>query len=388
MVPRKQPAPVSVSQTQNPLESQDEPQTSEQWLTFPVVGIVASAGGLEAFKQFFSTMPAESGCALILVPHLDPTHRSLMVELLARETPMQVCEAEQGMTIEPNRVYIIPPNQNLTLRQGQLHLSKVDQPRGANVAFDGFFRSLAEHQQEKAIGIILSGTGNHGTAGLREIKLVGGMVMAQDPATAEYPQMPESAIRAGIVDLVLAPDKMPAALMKYLDEPQQFSEEFVQPEGTRIDEIGPILEILRTNTRFDFRHYRKNMLNRRIHRRIRLCQLDNAADYIQLLQEHPSEIATLNKDLLIGVTSFFRDPEAFDVLQNEVIPELVGRQTGDLPIRVWVPACSTGEEAYSIAMLFLEQFVAVNRPPSLQIFASDLDERIGGSGSSGNLFHV
>lgn len=371
--------PSKLPASEHATEPQNESELAEQdidraRLPFSIAGIAASAGGLEAFKQFFSTMPSDSGIAFILVPHLDPTHRSLMVELLARETSMDVREVEQGMEIAPNCVYIIPPNQNLTIEQGKLQLSESIKQRGSNIAFDGFFRSLANHQQEDAIGIILSGTGSHGTAGLREIKAVGGLVIAQAPATAEYPQMPESAIHAGIVDLVLSPEMMPAALMKYIRGRESLSAETVHPSDGGSDEIGPVLELLRANTRFDFRFYRKNMLVRRIHRRMRLCQLDRIADYIKLLQENPEEISILNRDLLIGVTSFFRDPDAFDALQREVIADLVERQTGDIPIRVWVPACSTGEEAYSIAILFLEQFAAANRPPSLQVFASDLDE--------------
>jgi two-component system, chemotaxis family, CheB/CheR fusion protein len=342
---------------------------------FPIVGIGASAGGLDAFKKFFTAMPADSGIAFVLIPHLDPTHRSLMVELLAKQTPMSVVEAGHNMPVEANCVYIIPPNRDLSIERGHLQLSKPPERRGLQTAIDFFFRSLAADQQEKAIGIILSGTGSHGTLGLKEIKLVGGMVMVQDPKTADYDQMPQSAIGTGMVDFVLPPEEMPEALVRYVAQPYLNHVPQAPAAEGNPDQLNQILALLRARTKYDFRHYRKKMLMRRVERRMGLCQIHELADYLEHLREHPEEATALYKDLLIGVTAFFREPEAYQVLEQRVVPELVQRQTGDVPLRVWVPACATGEEAYSLAMLLLEQFFRANKPPHIQIFASDLDEQ-------------
>ena len=350
---------------------------------FPIVGIGASAGGLDAFKKFFTAMPADSGIAFVLIPHLDPTHRSLMVELLAKQTPMSVVEAGDNMPVEANCVYIIPPNRDLSIERGHLQLSKPPERRGLQTAIDFFFRSLAADQQEKAIGIILSGTGSHGTPGLKEIKLVGGMVMVQDPKTADYDQMPQSAIGTGMVDFVLPPEQMPAALVRFVAHPYLNSvPQTPAAEGTP-EQLNRILVLLRARTKYDFRHYRKKMLMRRVERRMGLGHIDELADYVEHLRENPDEVAALYKDLLIGVTAFFREPDAFQVLEERVIPELVARQSEDVPVRVWVPACATGEEAYSIAMLLLERFTQENKPAHIQIFASDLDEQSLDAGRQG-----
>ncbi len=343
---------------------------------FPIVGIGASAGGLNAFKKFFSAMPADNGMAFVLVPHLDPTHRSLMVELLSKQTPMKVVEAEHARTIEPNYVYIIPPNRYLSIQAGHLLLNPPTEGLARHPAIDQFLRSLAHDQEEKAIGIILSGTGSYGALGLKEIKLVGGMVMVQDPQTAEYDQMPRSAIGTGMVDFVLPPEDMPQALLKYVAHPylkNHVKEIPAAAEGPS-EQLNRILAVLRTRTKYDFRHYRKNMVMRRVQRRMGLCLIDELAGYAQHLRESPDEVTALYKDLLIGVTGFFRDPEAFQVLGERVISELVKRQSGEIPVRVWVPACATGEEAYSIAMLLFEEFARQKKAPWLQVFASDIDE--------------
>lgn len=364
----------STDGTSQRTEEQSAAEPDKPISQFPVVGIGASAGGLDAFKKFFSAMPCDSGMAFILIPHLDPSHRSLMVELLARQTAMKVCEAEEGAMIEPNCVYIIPPNKYLSVKNGRLHLTGPTERRGLPTALDGFFRSLAEDQQERAIGIVLSGTGSHGTPGLKEIKLVGGMVMAQDPETAEYDQMPRNAIKTGMVDFVLPPDKMPEALLNYVRQPYLQPSESTPAAEAAAEQIAPILNLLRTRNRYDFRSYRKNMLIRRIQRRMGIGQMNEVSGYVAFLSEHPEEITALCRDLLIGVTSFFREPDAFQVLQQQVIPDLIERQTGEFPVRVWVPACATGEEAYSIAILLLEQFAATKKPVNFQIFASDIDD--------------
>ena len=340
-----------------------------------VVGIGASAGGLDAFKKFFSAMPCDSGMAFVLIPHLDPSHRSLMVELLSRQTQMPVCEAEHGMRLKPNSVYIIPPDSNLTIMGGRLRLTRGTHQQGFEVSLDQFFRSLAEDQQEQAIGIILSGTGSHGTSGLKEIKRAGGMIMAQDPATAQYDQMPRSAIEFGLPDLILSPEQMPQALISYARQPYLHSSQSQSPKVDSTEQISPVLEFLRARHKYDFRFYRKNTLVRRILRRMRIWQIDQIAVYCDYLAEHPAEVTALYNDLLIGVTSFFRDAEAFRELELQVITELAERQTDDIPVRVWVPACATGEEAYSIAILLLERFAAAKKAANVQIFASDIDDK-------------
>lgn len=352
----------------------EKPVAGESIAAFPIVGIGASAGGLGAFRKFFSVMPADSGIAFILIPHLDPSHPSLMVELLGRQTSMQVRQAHDKESVKPNTVYIIPPNCSLTLNQGQICLDASSNSPGFEISLDAFFRSLAADQQERAIGIVLSGTGSHGVAGLKEIKAAGGMVMAQSPESAEFDQMPRSAIDTGLVDYILAPEKMPDSLITYVGQPYLRSSDTTPFAEDSATQIAPILELLRGYSRYDFRCYRNKMLVRRIQRRMGICQITDVSRYVVWLREHPDEIKALYGDLLIGVTSFFRDAEAFVVLQDEVIPDLVKRQSGDTPLRVWVPACSTGEEAYSIAILILEQFAAAKKPVNLQVFASDIDD--------------
>ncbi len=358
-------------------DSSSPPVLPPQQPTFPIVGIGASAGGVESLKRFFSTMPKDSGLAFVLVPHLDPTHKSLMVELLSKQTEMTVLEAKEDMAIEPDHVYIIPPNRYLSLEQGRFKLETPPEGRPMAIAIDGFFRSLAADQGDRAIGIILSGTGSHGVVGLREIKLAGGMVVAQRPDTADFDQMPRAAISAGLVDSSLPPEEMPRAIVEFVklfyrnrrSEPDGESELEQHIEA----QMAPILALLRSQTKADFRHYRKKMLLRRILRRMGLRQIEHVADYRALLLRDSAEVSALYKDMLIGVTNFFREAETFEVLERSVIPELAERNDGG-PIRAWIPACSTGEEAYSLAMLLIEGLSAAKQAPSVQIFATDIDD--------------
>ena len=339
---------------------------------FPIVGIGASAGGLDAFKKLFSAMPADSGMAFVLIPHLDPTHESLMVELLAKQTAMPVSEARDGMPVESNHVYVIPPNADLTIEHRVLHVAPPPPRRGSQTAIDVFLRSLATDQRAQAIGIILSGTGSHGTLGILDIKAAGGMVMAQAPESAEHDQMPRSAIATGVVDDILPPEQMPQALLRYVAQLSAPAPDLA-PE-----DLGQILLLLRARLKRDFRGYRRNMLVRRVRRRMGLCHADRMSGYVDYLRTHPDEVQALGKDLSIGVTAFFREPDAFQLLERVVIPELVQHSgqagDGERPVRVWVPGCATGEEAYSVAMLFLEQFAVAKRPVNLQIFATDIDD--------------
>jgi two-component system CheB/CheR fusion protein len=343
-------------------------------IAFPIVGIVASAGGLNAFKKFFTTMSADSGMAFVLVPHLDPSHESLMVDLLSKLTSMPVVEAKQGMKVQVNSVYVIPPKNFLAIANGLLQTSEPSTHPGWRTSIDFFLRSLAQDQGERAIGIVLSGTGSHGALGVREIKLAGGMVMAQEPGTAEYDQMPKNAIQTGVIDCVLPPDQMPAALVKYVEQPYLSSARntCITPEQST-DILNQVLTILKSGTKYDFRPYRKPMVLRRIQRRMGLAHIDSMTQYLELLQQQPEEVTALYKDLLISVTAFFRDSEAFRILAQKIIPALLTRQTDDWPIRVWVPGCATGEEAYSIAMLLFEGAAEAKVTPNVQIFASDID---------------
>ncbi|HEX3999128.1 MAG TPA: chemotaxis protein CheB [Pirellulales bacterium] len=344
---------------------------------FPVIGIGASAGGLEALKRFFSKMPKRLGMAIVLVPHLDPKHKSMMVELLSKQTDLPVTEANENVLVERDHIYVIPPNRYLSLTDRHFSLVKPEEGRAMAIAIDGFFRSLAADAEERAIGIVLSGTGNYGVAGLREIKIAGGIVLAQDPDTAGFDQMPRAAIAAGVVDSVLPPEDMPRAI---IDFAKRFFDRLPGTEAGESDldsqlisQIGPILKLLHGQTRCDFQYYRKKMILRRVLRRMGLRQIDQLGEYLGYLGDHPEEVVALRKDLLIGVTSFFREQHAFEVLERLVIPKLVQESDGR-PVRVWVPACSTGEEAYSLAMLLLEGFAAAKKMPSVQIFATDIDE--------------
>jgi two-component system CheB/CheR fusion protein len=340
----------------------------------PIVGIVASAGGLEAFKKFFSAMPADSGLAFVLVPHLDPSHESMMVDLLGKLTPMLIVEAKQGMAVLPNCIYIIPPNCFLSISQGMLQLSPPPEGRGWRTSMDYFLRSLAQDQGEQAIGIVLSGTGSHGSLGIREVKHSGGMAMAQKPDTAEYDQMPIHAIGTGVIDYVLPPEQMPAALLSYLKQPylhQEGHEKGVVEQESEL--LNRILAVLESQAKYDFRSYRKPMVLRRLQRRMGIAQIDNLSEYLEFLRGHPEEATALCKDLLISVTAFFRDPEAYQVLEKEVLPALIAKHKNNLPIRVWVAACASGEEAYSIAMLLIEAMDIAKSSIKIQIFASDID---------------
>jgi two-component system CheB/CheR fusion protein len=334
----------------------------------PVVGIGASAGGLNAFKKFFAGMPGDSGMSFVLIQHLDPTHESLTAELLGKHTTMSVVQVESDMRVEPNHVYVIPPNRYLSISSGVLRLSVPVERRGLRMPVDLFLRSLAEDQREHGIGIILSGTGTDGTLGVKEIKAAGGMTMAEEPATAQYDGMPRSAIATGSVDYVLPAEKMAAALLEYVRHSH------LQPrvEGAP-NYLDGILAVLRLRAKFDFGCYRKGTLWRRIHRRMNVKHVDQVDDYVKLLRGDPAEVAALCKDLLIGVTSFFRDPNAWHALQKDVLSVLVRDKPAGATLRVWVPGCGSGEEPYSIAMLLVEQMQAAQKSCELQIFASDVD---------------
>jgi two-component system CheB/CheR fusion protein len=341
-------------------------------VAFPVVGVGASAGGLEAFRKLLAAMPADTGIAFVLIPHLDPTHESMMVDLLGRDTKMKVVQAANGMPLERNCVYVIPPQAYLSVRDGMLRISQPQVPHGARLPFDFFLHSLADACGERAVCVILSGTGADGSVGLKAVSERGGLVIAQDPEEAAYNGMPRSAISTGAVNLILPAGEIPQALIRYATHPYVTSDPRATADQAGDGPLREIIELLRSRTSHDFIHYRRATLLRRIRRRMAAAGIKDLEDYLGILRTDGREAELLAKDFLIHVTSFFRDLSAFDGLARTVIPELVQQQTGDQPIRVWIPGCSTGEEAYTLAILFFEEFAAAKRGAKLQIFASDV----------------
>jgi two-component system CheB/CheR fusion protein len=342
---------------------------------FSIVGIGASAGGLEALEQFLGHLPPACGLAFVVVQHLDPTHKDILVELLQRATRMPVVQIVDRLTVESGHVYVIPPNRDLSILHGVLHLLEPSAPRGLRLPIDFFLRSLAEDQQERSIGVILSGMGSDGTLGLRAIKEKGGGVFVQTPASAKFDGMPRSAIDAGLADVVAPAEELAGKIAAYL---QHVPPMVVQPDLSETDQSGleKVVLLLRAQTGHDFSVYKKNTIYRRIERRMGLHQLGRIADYVRYLRENPQEAELLFKELLIGVTSFFRDPAVWEQLKTEVIPALLAARPAGGMLRAWCPGCSTGEEAYSLAMVFRE---ALEKPKqsashSLQVFATDLDK--------------
>jgi two-component system, chemotaxis family, CheB/CheR fusion protein len=344
-------------------------------LYFPVVGLGASAGGLDAFKRLLEALPAKSGMAFILIQHLAPSHESLMVELLTGHTSMKIVQATDAMPIEPDHVYVIPPGAYLAIRDGALHLSKPSERHGARMPFDFFLRSLAEECGERAVCAILSGTGADGSLGLKSIKERGGLVIAQDPDEAAFDGMPRSAIRTGAVDLVLPAAAIAETLANYSQQ-RHLGREAAVPRATQ-DRLAEIIDLLRTKTSHTFTLYKEATLLRRIERRMAIAAIEDADRYLEVLRRDSEELELLAKDLLISVTSFFRDAAAFELLAENFIPELVRKHGRDRPLRIWIAGSSTGEETYSLAMLFLEAIAALSNGKSdikLQVFASDVDE--------------
>ena len=337
---------------------------------FSIVGLGASAGGLEAFEQFFRHAPPDSGMAFVLVSHLDPSHASILTEILQRATAMPVVEAQDQMKVSPNSVYVIPPNRDMAIFHGALQLSVPEQPRGQRMPIDAFLRSLAEDQGEQAVGIILSGTGTDGTLGLRAILGMGGISLVQDPATAKYDGMPNSAIQAGYATHVLPAEKMPEILLSGRSALYQPP---LAPEAV-ISGMNRILMQLRSVTGHDFSQYKKSTVGRRIERRMSMHNIEDMEVYARYLKEHPAEIRLLFKELLINVTNFFRDPEAFAALKQEILPQLFADKPDDYVFRVWVAGCATGEEAYSIAILLREFMDEGHREFKIQLYATDLDD--------------
>jgi two-component system CheB/CheR fusion protein len=336
---------------------------------FPIVGIGASAGGLDAFEAFLAALAPDTGMAFVLIQHLHPMHASLMGDLLTSHTRMPVTQAGEKMAIEPNRVYIIPPGVSLAVADGKLHLSERHDPQ---MAFDIFLASLAKDRGDRSACVVHSGTGTDGSEGLKAIKAKGGLVVVQDPDEAAFDGMPKSAIRTGRVDFVLPVAEIPGALVQHASGAGfPYARPLKKPDAET--QYSEILGLVRSKTRHDFSPYKTGTLTRRIERRMTMAGVSDADRYVEKLKTDAAELDSLAQDLLINVTQFFRDADTFEVLAESVIPEMVAKHPDDRPLRVWVPGCSTGEEVYSLAILFLEAIGAARRQIKLQIFASDID---------------
>ena len=342
---------------------------------FYVVGIGASAGGLEALELFFANMPPASNMAFVVIQHLSPDFKSLMPEILSRNTEMEVYQIENGMKIAPGCVYLNPPKYTVKISDGQFILNEQDPMQKINLTINTFLESLAEDMKEKSIGIILSGTGSDGTRGCRAIKEAGGVVIAQDVKTAKFNGMPKSVIITNICDLILSPTSMPEKLLRYANQSSLINvvEDEEQTADKTADVLSQIYNLIKNTYSIDFSLYKQSTVLRCLSRRLRICQIQTLVGYLSYLKETQEEVECLYNSLLIGVTRFFRDSNAFDVVKNNVIPEIAARKTDNAIVRVWVAGCSTGEEAYSLAILFKEYIDSTQRNITVKIFATDID---------------
>ncbi len=341
---------------------------------FTIVGVGASAGGLEAFSQLLRALAPDSGLAIVLIQHLAPKHESLLATLLSDFTTMPVKQVSEETRLKPNHVYVIPPNYDMTVIGGALRLEARHETRLQHMPIDFFFRSLAEYAKGRAVGVVLSGTASDGSAGLREIKAAGGIAFAQSIQSAKYDGMPRAAIATGIVDMVLPPEEIARELLQIAHHPLLRRHQPADADGARLMEehLQRIFFLLRSASGVDFTHYKLPTIRRRLQRRMVLNKIEDVEQYIKFLQQHPDEVKSLYQDILIHVTRFFREPESFDFLKSRIFGQIIKRRSGDQPIRIWVPGCSTGEEAYSVAIVLLE-FLGddANRTP-IQIFATDV----------------
>ncbi|MHB1483902.1 MAG: chemotaxis protein CheB [Saccharofermentanales bacterium] len=354
---------------------------------FPIVGIGASAGGLAAFEAFFSGMPsdADTGMAFILVQHLAPDHKSILDDLIQRHTRMKVFEVENGMKVMPDCTYIIPPDFDMAFSAGTLKLTKPAAPRGQRLPIDFLFCSLARELHERAISIVLSGTGSDGTLGVRCVKGEGGMVMVQDPSSAEYDGMPGSVIATGLADYELMPAEMPKKIMEYVENAYNvFPLREMSLNDDQDNALKKIFSLLRARTGNDFSLYKPNTVHRRIQRRMAVHKIKEIDDYVKYIQQTPAEVDLIFRDLLIGVTNFFRDPDAFKAFEEKAVPMIFDDKIPGSAIRVWIPGCSTGEEAYSIAIIMQEKMESYKKNYAIQIFATDIDSQSISIARAGN----
>lgn len=339
---------------------------------FTVVGIGASAGGLEALERLFAHMPLDSGMAFVVIQHLSPDFRSVMDELLARHTSIPIMRVENGMAVVRNAIYLMPPKTEMIISGGKLLLTDKEPSASLSLPIDLFFRSLAEDVGSRAVGIVLSGTGSDGSRGIRAIHEAGGLVIAQSEETSKFDGMPRSAVETGMVDFVLPPEEIPQTLIKFSQQSLGLEAASDEQTGTTGDHLNAVFQLLRKSYGIDFAHYKPNMVSRRIERRLMFNRSLDLPSYIRQLASDPGELNALYKDLLIGVTRFFRDPAAFERLEKDILPALISRVPENQEIRVWVAGCATGEEAYSLAISLREQLRLLNRENPLKIFATDV----------------
>lgn len=387
LTPGKRPDASADPSVEAPSATGAESHVARSTLKFPVVGIGASAGGLAALLRFFEHCPSDTGMAFVVILHLSPQHESNADAVLQRATRMPVLQVQHPVRIEPDKVYVIPPSRQLSMNDSQLRLTELERPRGRQVAVDTFFRTLAEAHQERAFCIILSGTDSDGAVGIRHVKEHGGVTLAQQPEDAEYDGMPRSAIATGMVDLVLPAADMPAKLVRLWDNARRIT--LPEAEGAIVPAARPptpsseaeaeealrdIIIMVRSRTGHDFHQYKRATVLRRIERRLQVNALPDLRSYRDLLRDHVDETSALLKDLLISVTAFFRDREAYEALDRLVTSKLFDGRPANEQVRVWVPGCATGEEAYSVAILLLEQAAAMPKAPEIQVFATDINE--------------
>jgi two-component system CheB/CheR fusion protein len=375
-MPQKKVKPIEADQPEVVPNKTAAVRKSRKSKTFPIVGIGGSAGSFSSFEKFFTNMPADSGMAFVVIMHLHPDHKGQLTDMIKRFTAMPVIEATDGLQVQQDHIYLIPPNKDMGIHNRKLLLLSPSRPNGYSQPIDYFLQSLADDQWNRAVGIIFSGMGSDGETGLRMIKEKLGIAMVQDPDTAQYNSMPLAAIGTNLIDFVLSPEEMPLKLIQYMNHPI-LSEETTEQAKSAIqnaNSIHKILMLLRSHTGHDFALYKKSTITRRIDRRIAFHQLPDYVHYVNYLRENPAEIDILFNELLIGVTKFFRDAPAFDSLKGK-LTHLVQEKNSSEPIRVWIAGCSTGEEAYSIAILLMEclDTLATAKVPRIQLFATDLD---------------
>ncbi len=358
--------------------SETAPKSPAPARPFAIVGVGASAGGLEAFTKLIENLPTNTGMGFILVQHMAPRSHSMLPEILAKITRMPVTEVRDGTRVQPNCIYVTPPAILMTLKEGVLHLANRVEPRVLTRPIDVFLRSLAQDLSSRAIGVILSGTASDGVLGLQAIKAEGGVTFAQDVESAKYAGMPESAIAAGVVDFILPPEKIARKLASLANHPLVMAPHPAKEAEVHLEEsvFNQILIMLKMGTGLDFTHYKQSTIKRRLHRRMMLQQVGEIEDYAKYLRQHPEEIKNLYEDILINVTSFFREPESFESLQKTVFPEILRNRADDDPIRIWVPGCASGEEAYSLAISLLEFLGDMASIVQIQIFATDVEDGV------------
>ena len=341
---------------------------------FLIAAVGASAGGIEAFTELMSNLATDTGMAFVLVQHLDPEHHSMLTELLSKKTTMRVKEVVNGMTVEPNHVYVIPPNATMSISNHTLQLAPRSEGRGLHMSIDHFMRALAEEQGNRAIGVLLSGSGTDGTAGLAEIQAHGGVTFAQDEESAKYDSMPRSAVASGCVDYVLPPKAIARELARIARHPylvRDQSPELAPAENTG---LSLVFNLLRKSTGVDFTHYRQTTILRRIHRRMVVHKMEKIDEYVKYLQTNPAEIKALYQDMLINVTSFFRNPKVFDALRAQVFSSIMKNRSAEGSLRIWTPGCASGEETYSVAIALLEYLGDKASQTHVQFFGTDISE--------------